>query len=166
MDARWVRPFISILALVVLSCVVSTPPTEKVRFKLTDEYVELLNEDVLGAPDVPDPARLDAGPLPLYKADFVPPPAMAMIRTYSTMDVGMIITKRGNVKRAWVKASSNKYLNKPMLQSLIQWKFQPAFRNGLPVDTVILVPFQLRREGGGITVDLRKMPLPSRRTVS
>lgn len=52
------------------------------------------------------------------------------------------------------------------LQSLVQWKFQPAFRDGVPVDTVILVPFQLRREGGGITVDLRKMPVPSRRTVS
>ncbi|MFA6542052.1 MAG: energy transducer TonB [Bacteroidota bacterium] len=54
--------------------------------------------------------------------------------------VKMNITKNGNVKRAFIIKSPDLVFNKPILESVMEWKFTPAISNGQPIDCWIVVP--------------------------
>jgi TonB family protein len=120
------------------------PPTEDLRLKakLTDEFVEILNEDT-AAYIIKDTTTATLPPIALHKATMVPP-AGRSATAYDTVYVQTIVTKRGNVKRAWIAWSPNQYFNKSVLKAIAQWKFQPALRCGVPIDTLIklAVPLQ------------------------
>jgi Gram-negative bacterial TonB protein C-terminal len=121
----------------------SLPPAEKMKVKLTDQYVELVGEDSMSAYQVQDTTRPTSPAIPLYSVSIVPP-AGREPGAHDSVTVNAVITKRGNVKRAWIVASDNDYFNKCVLKSVVQWKYQPALYNGVPFDTLILIRVPLK----------------------
>jgi TonB family protein len=136
----------AILAIVLIDQCSSLkpPPTEdlKLKAKLTDEFVEILNEDT-SAYVIKDTITVSLPPIALHKATVVPP-AGRSATPFDTVYVQTIVTKRGNVKRAWIDWSPNKYFNKAVLKAIAQWKFQPALRRGVPIDTLIKLAIPLQ----------------------
>ena len=119
------------------------PPKEKLMIKLTDEFVEMLHEDSLSSWKAVDTTDLTLPPIPIYKVP-VYPPAGRKATLLDTVTVKAIITKRGNVKRAWIVSSTNEYFNKAVLKAIVQWRFQPALLHGVPVDTLMTLPIGLK----------------------
>ncbi len=117
------------------------PPADKLQVKLTDEFVELLREDTT-AWTTKDTTTLTLPPIPIYRAGVIPPVGRS-VRIYDSVMVKAVITKRGNVKRAWIDSSGNAYFNKAVLKAVVQWKFQPALRRGVPIDTLIRISVPL-----------------------
>ena len=117
------------------------PPADKLQVKLTDEFVELLREDTT-AWTSKDSTTLTLPPIPVHRAGVVPPVGRS-VRIFDSVMVKAVITKRGNVKRAWIDSSGNAYFNKAALKAIIQWKFQPALRRGVPIDTLIRISVPL-----------------------
>jgi TonB family protein len=117
------------------------PPVDKLQVKLTDEFVELLREDTTAWTNK-DATTLTLPPIPIYRAGVIPPVGRS-VRIYDSVMVKAVITKRGNVKRAWIDSSGNAYFNKAALKAIVQWKFQPALRRGVPIDTLIRISVPL-----------------------
>jgi TonB family protein len=125
---------------------VPEPPKEKLKIRLTDEFVEMVQEDSLSSWSAVDTTDLNLPPIPIYKVP-VYPPAGRTASDLDTVTVRAIITKRGNVKRAWIVSSTNNYFNKATLKAVVQWRFQPALRHGVPVDTLMTLPIGLNVSG-------------------
>jgi TonB family protein len=117
-------------------------PTEKMKVKLTEEWVELLGEDSIFTFRPSDTTRFTLPAIPLHTVAMVPP-AGRTPGAYDTVTVNAVVTKRGNVKRAWILSSTNSFFNKAVLKAIVQWKYQPALRNGVPIDTLIKIPLPL-----------------------
>jgi TonB family protein len=134
----------AVLALMLIEHCTSLkpPPSEKLQVKLTDEWVELLREDTAFAFQSGDTTKLTLPPILVHKIG-VDPPAGRSPRPYDSVYVNAVITKKGNVKRAWILKSESPYFNKAALKAVVQWKFQPALRNGVPIDTLIQIAVPL-----------------------
>ena len=118
-------------------------PVDRMKVKLTEEWVELLDEDSIFTFRPSDTTSLTLPPILLHQVAVVPP-AGRTAQVYDSVVVNAVITKRGNVKRAWIASSGNPYYNKAVLKSVVQWKYQPALRNGVPIDTLIKLRVPLR----------------------
>jgi hypothetical protein len=112
------------------------PPAEHVSIKLTDQYVELLGEDTMSAYTLADTSMRDFPAVAVYRVA-VTPPAGRKAGPIDTATVSALVTKRGNVKRAWIEACPNLYFKNAVLRAVVQWKFQPNLRNGLFTDTLL-----------------------------
>jgi TonB family protein len=133
---------VSFLLLLGDCASVKPPPSEKMQVKLTDEWVELLKEDTAFAFQKNDTTNLTLPPILTQKVS-VDPPAGRSPRPFDSVFVNAVITKKGNVKRAWILKSESPYFNKAALKAVVQWKFQPALRNGTPIDTLIKIAVPL-----------------------
>ena len=144
MIIKAVLPTVIALFLVAHCSSLKPPPTEdlKLKAKLTDEFIEILNEDT-AAYAISDTAKLTLPPIALHKATVIPP-AGRSATPYDTVYVNTIVTRRGNVKRAWITASEKRYFNRAVLKAIAQWKFQPALRRGVPIDTLIRLAIPLQ----------------------
>lgn len=141
------KTVLGIIAALILAAQCSSlkpPPTEELKLKarLTDEFVEILNEDTTTYV-IKDTTTATLPPIALHKAILVPP-AGRSATPYDTAYVQTIVTKRGNVRRAWIAWSPNQYFNKAVLKAIAQWKFQPALRCGVPIDTLIKLAIPLQ----------------------
>jgi hypothetical protein len=114
------------------------PPAEAVRIKLTDQYVELLGEDTMSAYTSADSLIRDSPAVVLYLVT-VTPPAGRNALPIDTATVSALVTKRGNVKRAWIETCPNHYFKNAVLRAVVQWKFQPNLRNGMWTDTLLTI---------------------------
>ena len=133
----------TVIVLMLAGCAsLKPPPSEKMSVKLTDEWVELLKEDTAFAFQKSDTTTLTLPPILVHKVG-VSPPAGRSPHTYDSVYVNAVITKKGNVKRAWILKSENPFFNKAALKAVVQWKFQPAMRNGVPIDTLIQIAIPL-----------------------
>lgn len=133
---------IAVAVLLVAHCAgLKAPPADKLQVKLTDEFVELLKEDTT-AWTTKDTPTLTLPPIAIYRAGVIPPVGRS-VHAWDSVMVKAVITKRGNVKRAWIDSSGNAYFNKAALKAIIQWRFQPALRRGVPIDTLIRVSVPL-----------------------
>ena len=130
-----------VLAIVEQCGSLKAPPTEKTQLRLGDELVELVHEDTTTFV-LKDTTTLTLPPIALSKVAVVTP-AGRTARIQDSTVVNAVITKRGNVKRAWILSSANMYFNKAVLKAVAQWKFQPALRRGVPIDTLIQIPVPL-----------------------
>ena len=133
--------FLFLIGLVVFdNCgtTLTLPPTEDVRIRLTDQYVELLGEDSMSAYALTDTLIRDAPAIAVYRVA-VTPPAGRKAGPIDTATVCALVTKRGNIKRAWIESCPNQYFKNAVLRAVVQWKFQPNMRNGTFTDTLITV---------------------------
>lgn len=143
MSTKSVAALFLVMILAEQCSYVKAPPAERLQVKLTDEFVELLREDSAFAFQAKDTTDLTLPPIVLHKVGVVPP-AGRSARSFDSVVVNAVITKRGNVKRAWILSSANPYFNKAALKAVVQWKFQPALRRGVPIDTLMRIPVPLR----------------------
>ncbi len=123
--------------------VLTLPPSEKVTIKLTDQYVELLGEDTMSAYVLTDKSILDCPATAIYRVA-VTPPAGRKAGPVDTAVVNALVTRRGNVKRAWIESCPNPYFRNNLLRAVVQWKFQPNLRGGVFTDTVVVLAVPLR----------------------
>jgi TonB family protein len=120
------------------------PPVDRLQVKLAEEFVELLREDTT-AWTTKDTTTLTLPPIPIHTVGVVPPAGRSSL-IYDSVMVKAVITKRGNVKRAWIDSSGKPFFNKAALKAIVQWKFQPALRLGVPIDTLIRVSVPLHEQ--------------------
>ena len=118
---------------------------EKFFVKLTDEWVQLVGEDTMASFPLGDSSVVDREAFPIFKAPIIPPKGRSP-REYVPIVVNAHVTKRGNVKRAWIVNSGSPFFNKAVLKSIVQWKFSPRIVNHLPQDTILTLEIPLPRK--------------------
>ena len=145
MNARSLLPcvFIALLNLSFGSAVAQPPPKERLMVKLTDEWVQLMGEDSIISFTLTDSTIVDAEPYPVFMAQAIPPAGRSP-REFTPIVVNAVVTKRGNVKRAWIVSSGSPYFNKAVLKAVIQWKYSPKIVNGVPQDTLVTISIPVR----------------------
>jgi TonB family protein len=144
MKARKMMPWVFILILgVQCNTTVAQTPEERLKVKLTDQWVELVGEDTMATFKMMDSTVVDADAYPVYIAQVVPPAGRSP-REYTPIIVNAVVTRRGNVKRAWIVESGSPYFNKAVLKAVVQWKYHPRIVNGVPQDTLVTISVPLR----------------------
>jgi TonB family protein len=144
------KPTLFVLLLVAISLflalcnsTVAQIPTEKLKVKLTDQWVEMVGEDSMASFKLTDSSIVNADAVPIVVVPAVPP-AGRSVRQFTPIIVNAVVTKRGNVKRAWIVSSDSPYFNKSVLKAVIQWKYQPWIVNGVPQDTLVTIEIPVR----------------------
>lgn len=144
MDPRSVLPCV-LFALLVAQCdrMVAQIPSEKLKVKLTDQWVELVGEDSMASFKLTDSSIVNEDAFPIVVVPAVPP-AGRSVRQFTPIIVNAVVTKRGNVKRAWIVSSDSPFFNKAVLKAVVQWKYQPRIVNGVPQDTLVTIEIPVR----------------------
>jgi TonB family protein len=90
-----------------------------------------------------------SGPVPMRKVDPKYPPAAINAHIDGEIVLYAIIRKDGSVDSIQVVRSLDPQLDMNSMQALAQWKFQPATREGDPVEleAVVHIPFHFRSPG-------------------
>ena len=135
----------------VLAATVVTPfatafaqvPVERLKVKLTDQWVELVGEDSMASFKMLDTSIVNADAFPIVTVGAVPPAGRSP-RQFTPIIVNAIVTKRGNVRRAWIVSSDSPYFNKAVLKAVVQWKYQPRIVDRVPQDTVLTIEVPVR----------------------
>ncbi len=135
--------FITLLIVPLGSAVAQPAPKERLMVKLTDEWVELMGEDTMMSYKLTDSTIIDAEPFPVFMAQAIPPAGRSP-REFTPIIVNAVVTKRGNVKRAWIVSSGSPYFNKAVLKAVIQWKYSPRIVGGVPQDTLVTISVPVR----------------------
>jgi len=118
-------------------------PSEKLKVKLTDQWVELVGEDSMASFKLTDSSIVNEDAFPIVVVPAVPP-AGRSVRQFTPIIVNAVVTKRGNVKRAWIVSSDSPFFNKAVLKAVVQWKYQPRIVNGVPQDTLVTIEIPVR----------------------
>jgi protein TonB len=93
---------------------------------------------VTGTAFAPVPAAsIDQSARPLSQ----PKPAYAAYLRHAVIEgqvlVSMTVSPRGDVAGATILSSTNSQFNKPTLDALMKWRFQPALKAGVPVSSEV-----------------------------
>jgi TonB family protein len=144
MDSRSLLPHV-LIALLVAHCdtMVAQIPSEKLKVKLTDQWVELVGEDSMASFKLTDTSIVNEDAFPIVLVPVVPPVGRS-VRQFTPIIVNAVVTKRGNVRRAWIVSSDSPYFNKSVLKAVVQWKYQPRIVNGVPQDTLLTIEIPVR----------------------
>ncbi len=144
MDPRPLMLYV-LIALLATQCdtMVAQIPTERLKVKLTDQWVELVGEDSMASFKLTDSSIVNEDAFPIVKVAAVPPVGRS-VRQFTPIIVNAVVTKRGNVRRAWIVSSDSPYFNKSVLKAVVQWKYQPRIFNGVPVDTLVTIEIPVR----------------------
>jgi TonB family protein len=100
-----------------------------------------------GAGPYPKPVASDlAGPVPLRKVDPKYPPELRTAHVEGEVVLYAIIRKDGTVDSIQIVHRVDPNLDANAMEALAQWKFQPAEKNGEPIDleAVVHIPFRSR----------------------
>jgi|GEM_PF-3034112 len=81
----------------------------------------------------------DTPPVPIYRALASYPDAAAGIE--GLIRVRLRIDTAGNVRDAKILEGGNPALERATLDAAVRWRFQPALRNGIPVEADVTIPF-------------------------
>jgi len=138
--------FFGLLSALVVSMVtlsLAQAPEEKLKVKLTDQWVELVGEDTMATFKMVDTSQANADAYPVVIVPVVPP-AGRSVRQFTPIIVNAVVTKRGNVKRAWIVSSDSPYFNKAVLKAVVQWKYHPRIFDHLPQDTLLTIEVPVR----------------------
>jgi len=144
MDVRLMLPRVLIVFLTA-HCTIADGQTtqDRLRVKLTDQWIELIGEDTMAAFTAIDSSTMNADAFLIFAVPVVPPAGRSP-REYTPTVVNAHITKRGNVKRAWIVSSGSPYFNQAVLKAVVKRKYHPRITNGIPVDTLITISVPLR----------------------
>jgi len=138
--------FFGLLSALIVSMVtlsLAQAPEEKLKVKLTDQWVELVGEDTMATFKMVDTSQANADAYPVVIVPVVPP-AGRSVRQFTPIIVNAVVTKRGNVKRAWIVSSDSPYFNKAVLKAVVQWKYHPRIFDHLPQDTLLTIEVPVR----------------------
>jgi TonB family protein len=144
MDQRSMLPCVFLALLAAQSnTTVAQIPSEKLKVKLTDQWVEMVGEDSMASFKLTDSSIVNADAIVIVTVPAVPP-AGRSVRQFTPIVVNAVVTKRGNVKRAWIVSSDSPFFNKAVLKAIVQWKYQPRIVNGVPQDTLLTIEVPVR----------------------
>jgi len=89
-----------------------------------------------------------SGPEPLRKVDPKYPPSLISERVEGEVVLYAVIRRDGTVDSIQLVHGIDEQLDENAMQALSQWKFQPAARQGSPVEleAIVHIPFRLRSE--------------------
>lgn len=74
---------------------------------------------------------------------------MARAGLIGTVNIAFIIDKEGNVRNPYVLESNNPWFERPAIDAILGWKFQPAEMNGHAVDTRVAQRIDFDLDSGG-----------------
>ncbi len=125
---------------------VNTPNTSSVSGSWILKFAELEENRSHRNASFPVPEKSGelSGPVPLRKVDPRYPPAQRQAGIQGEVVLYAIIRANGTVDSIQVIRSLDSVLDKNAMEALAEWKFQPATRNGVPVDleAIVHIPFR------------------------
>jgi len=89
-----------------------------------------------------------SAPVPLRKVDPKYPPSLMSERVEGEVVLYAVIRRDGTVDSIQLVHGIDEQLDENAMQALSQWKFQPAARQGTPVEleAIVHIPFRLRND--------------------
>lgn len=130
------RLLLGTLVAVPLLALAEKPPADGIR-AMPEEAVEGFNERMDRTnTDYDRPAKLLKGYTPIY------PASRLMSRKEGVCRVALTIGTDGRPTRAEPDADADAKMCDHALYALRHWEFEPAMRDGEPVESRIRVPFQ------------------------
>jgi len=89
-----------------------------------------------------------SAPVPLRKVDPKYPPSLMSERVEGEVVLYAVIRRDGAVDSIQLVHGIDEQLDENAMQALSQWKFQPARRQGSPVEleAIVHIPFRLRSD--------------------
>lgn len=137
----------------------------QMQIRVRDRYEELLKRQAARTASTPalarsaakpvagavlDAAQLDVMPRPLKQAPPVYPATLLEFGISGRVVVDFVISTDGEVADARVLSSTHGAFDEPALAALAEWKFAPAQKAGVPVNTRVQLAlvFAMQREEG------------------
>lgn len=96
----------------------------------------------------------DQPPQPIKLEPPVYPPGMARAGLIGAVKVEFIIDQEGRVRNPYVVESNNPWFERPAVEAVMEWKFQPGKKDGHPVDTRVEQLIVFNMDTGGQTPEL------------
>ncbi len=93
-----------------------------------------------------DLSQLDSAPAARVQTQPIYPPAMLRAGVTGEVKISFIVDTRGNVRDAYVAASTREDFNAAALLAVSKWKFRPGKKNGQAVNTRMSVPIAFALE--------------------
>ena len=99
-------------------------------------------------PDAFDVTELEKRPEAVSQVAPAYPPELRKARIEGTVTLMFVLNEEGRVEEARVENSSRPEFEKPALDAIRKWRFQPGMKEGQPVRTFIRVPMRFRVSSG------------------
>jgi TonB family protein len=140
---KYIFLFASIL---LIGCSSSYPPEETLQLHITDEWAEVVNCDSLTSVKSDDSITTTYEPEIVFKV--VPKYPIRELKHLHEADifVKVLVTTKGNVRKAIIISSTEKKFNRAVLLAAVQWQFKPIIENGNPVEAWVNIPFRFRAQ--------------------
>ena len=84
---------------------------------------------------------LDKAPFPILQIAPIYPTAMKRANVRGNALAEFIVTKRGRVVRISIIEASHKEFEKPIIEALRRWQFEPGIKDDEAVNTRVRIPF-------------------------
>jgi protein TonB len=88
---------------------------------------------------------LDQKPRPIFQAEPVYPFELRQKKIEGTVYVQFIVDQDGRVVEPRIEKSTHSAFDKPALDAVRQWRFEPAVRDGRPVQAHLRVPIRFQK---------------------
>jgi TonB family protein len=94
-----------------------------------------------------DATQLDRAPRPIQRVPPVYPSKLKKKGVTGRVVVQFVIDEHGNVMNAKVNSSTNRAFDRPSIDAILQWKFEPGLKDGQPVRVLCNqeIPFQFQQ---------------------
>lgn len=89
-------------------------------------------------------SEIDQGPRAVHQVPVAYPPELRAKKLEGQVVVLLFVDQTGKVTRATIEQSSNPAFEKPALNAVKQWKFEPGMRGGERVASKIRVPLRIQ----------------------
>lgn len=106
---------------------------------------------VLAADPANEFPKADVPPKPIKREVPTYPRALLAAGIEGRVTLDFVIDRDGSVSEIHVARSNNPFFERPAIDAVMQWKFEPATKAGKPVKTRVRmdVPFTIDQRGGG-----------------
>ena len=84
---------------------------------------------------------LDKAPIPILRIAPVYPSAMRRAKVHGHVTAEFIVTKNGRVVRIEITHASHHEFEKPVIDALRRWQFEPGIKDEKAVNTRVRIPF-------------------------
>lgn len=84
---------------------------------------------------------LDKAPIPILQIAPIYPTAMKRSKVRGRVTAEFIVTKNGRVVRIDITESSHAEFEKPVIEALRRWQFEPGIKDDKAVNTRVRIPF-------------------------
>jgi TonB family protein len=99
--------------------------------------------------DIREIQRLGKMPRGIKQDPPIYPYGMSQAGLIGTVTLEFIINRQGEVSNPFVVESNNPWFERPAIEAVMQWKFQPGEMRGSPVNTRVRQQIEFRIDGGG-----------------